>query len=87
MENVTHSKLIPKLLALSSLCLPAKKSSFVSCRRGSSFGAHNYIGQRPIQECAEIWKSTTASMDKSVLLLNWGDLQTATATDEQLVLQ
>jgi hypothetical protein len=32
MENVTHSKLIPKLLALSSLCLPAKKSSFVSCK-------------------------------------------------------
>jgi hypothetical protein len=58
-----------------------------TCKRGSSFGAHNYIGQHPIQECAEIWKSTTASMDKNVLRLNWGDIQTATAMDEQLVLQ
>jgi hypothetical protein len=53
-----------------------------TCRRGSSFGAHNYIGQHPIQECAQLWKSTTASMDKNVLWLNWGDLQTATAMDD-----
>ncbi len=58
-----------------------------TCRSRSSFGAHNYIAQHPIQECAEIWKSTTASMDKNVLWLNWGDLQTAIAMDEQLVLQ
>ncbi len=32
MENVTHSKLILKLLAFSSFYLPPKKSYFVSCK-------------------------------------------------------
>jgi hypothetical protein len=35
---------------------------------------HNYIGQHPIQERAEIRKSTTAFIDKNVLWLNLGDL-------------
>jgi hypothetical protein len=42
-----------------------------TCRRGSNFGAHNYIAQHPIQECAKIWKSTIVSMEKNVFWLNW----------------
>jgi hypothetical protein len=38
-----------------------------TCKRGSSFGARNYINQHPMQECAKICKSTTSSSNKNVL--------------------